>query len=57
MLLYQLLHINYSDFIDCKYNDAAKEYAGTISQTISERACQRWDEQMPHVHPFTDSDR
>ena len=33
-------------------NDKAREYAGSLDQTVSETPCQRWDSQSPHPHPF-----
>ena len=39
---------------DCKLYDDGRGYAGTASFTVSQRACQRWDSQTPHAHPYSD---
>ena len=39
----------------CIRDSVGSDYVGTISSTVTERECQRWDDQAPHQHDFTDS--
>ena len=41
-----------TDGIPC-INDLTLSYSGTISITRSGITCQKWSEQYPHEHPFT----
>ena len=38
----------------CFRDTVGSDYVGTISSTRTERECQRWDDQAPHQHGFTD---
>ena len=38
----------------CIRDSLGSDYVGTISSTMTERECQRWDDQAPHQHDFTD---
>ena len=38
----------------CIRDYCGSDYVGTISSTVTERECQRWDDQAPHQHDFTD---
>ena len=38
----------------CIRDSLGSDFVGTISSTVTERECQRWDDQAPHQHDFTD---
>ncbi len=39
---------------DCKQTAKGWNYTGTVSVTREGWPCQRWDEQSPHGHSYTD---
>ena len=41
---------------ECKKSREGCEYMGSVAVTSSGVECQRWDEQTPHAHSFTDQD-
>jgi len=43
-------------FSECKASHLGTEYTGHRFYTVSGRICQRWDNQAPHQHNFTESD-
>ena len=38
------------------YNGTGEEYKGTIATTISGYKCQKWTEDLPHMHSFRPAD-
>ena len=44
----------FSASMGCIRDSLGSDYVGTISSTVTERECQRWDDQAPHQHAFTD---
>ena len=42
-------------FSDCKFSPKGTSYIGTLSTTKTGKTCQRWDQQSPQTHSFTDS--
>ena len=46
------LHLSYP-LADCKVSQTGEHYRGPIFHTVTYHACQRWDQQLPHPHPYT----
>ncbi len=40
-------------FAECLTTSDGKQYRGTLSTTQTGKTCQRWDQQTPHIHLFS----
>ena len=44
----------YINHVECRSSVEGAEYMGTVSTTVGGLTCQRWEDQFPHNHTYTD---
>ena len=40
--------------LECRVHSRGYDYQGTVARTTTGLPCQRWDQQTPHRHMFTE---